>query len=498
MKRGFNMAEDKEFNTFQNIQEKLDYLHKYKLLAATKTDIPKYIYRSKSAIFACEIIGYKANYDTFSITTIDFGNGPHFIHSDYLREMQKGISNLQADAVTPSFIHRQKPAEERKKGKLLSTLPDSYIIFDLETTNLNIYEAEIIQIAALRIQDNEIIDTFCSYVRPNNPIPDSVTKLTGITDLDVCMAPDIETILPKFLEYIGDQCLAGYNIHSYDTNLLFDIAESCFNVSISNDYFDFYLFFKSVIPKAEINGYKLTDIAEYYDIDTSSAHTALTDCNLCLESYKCFIGNKNTSISLENINVINTEFEKRLFLHLQEIIATEELPENSLYLYSNRSNKGDNKNKKISKSICIHEPEYPPIPNSQAILGKNYVILKIIQDNGKVELTIRPMQCQEVSQNLVDVEIKEKVNGKGQTKEFNILFDECHPQLMDYIIKNVFYCLKNYRSSASFSCCSRFTACSDALKCVHENKLYATGCTYRRNLENGRIFYGKNRNIDSQ
>ena len=132
------------------------------------------------------------------------------------------------------------------------------------------------------------------------------------------------------------------------------------------------------------------------------------------------------------------------------------------------------------------------------ILGKNYVILKIIQDNGKVELTIRPMQCQEVSQNLVDVEIKEKVNGKGQTKEFNILFDECHPQLMDYIIKNVFYCLKNYRSSASFSCCSRFTACSDALKCVHENKLYATGCTYRRNLENGRIFYGKNRNIDSQ
>ena len=33
-------------------------------------------------------------------------------------------------------------------------------------------------------------------------------------------------------------------------------------------------------------------------------------------------------------------------------------------------------------------------------------------------------------------------------------------------------------------------------KCVHENKLYSKGCQYRRNLDAGRIFYGKNRNID--
>ncbi len=49
---------------------------------------------------------------------------------------------------------------------------------------------------------------------------------------------------------------------------------------------------------------------------------------------------------------------------------------------------------------------------------------------------------------------------------------------------------------SSFGCCSMFNECSDAKKCVHENKLYSKACMYRRHLDDGRIFYGKNRNID--
>ncbi len=50
-------------------------------------------------------------------------------------------------------------------------------------------------------------------------------------------------------------------------------------------------------------------------------------------------------------------------------------------------------------------------------------------------------------------------------------------------------------SDEQFGCCSRFVECSDAKRCVHPDILFAAACIYRRNLEDGKIFYGKNRNV---
>lgn len=50
-------------------------------------------------------------------------------------------------------------------------------------------------------------------------------------------------------------------------------------------------------------------------------------------------------------------------------------------------------------------------------------------------------------------------------------------------------------ASESFGCCGRYEACSDAKKCIHPDPIMAAACAYKKNLEQGRIFYGKNRNI---
>lgn len=46
-----------------------------------------------------------------------------------------------------------------------------------------------------------------------------------------------------------------------------------------------------------------------------------------------------------------------------------------------------------------------------------------------------------------------------------------------------------------FGCCNDFIRCSDALACLHADNWDYIGCAYRKNLESGRIFYGKNKNI---
>jgi len=47
-------------------------------------------------------------------------------------------------------------------------------------------------------------------------------------------------------------------------------------------------------------------------------------------------------------------------------------------------------------------------------------------------------------------------------------------------------------NSNTFDCCSNYRACSDAKRCVISDRDYSSQCTYRKNLEAGRIFYGKN------
>lgn len=52
--------------------------------------------------------------------------------------------------------------------------------------------------------------------------------------------------------------------------------------------------------------------------------------------------------------------------------------------------------------------------------------------------------------------------------------------------------LYHYEPSEYFGCCGKYNECSDAKKCLHDDQLYSKACYYRKNLEAGNIFYGKN------
>lgn len=55
--------------------------------------------------------------------------------------------------------------------------------------------------------------------------------------------------------------------------------------------------------------------------------------------------------------------------------------------------------------------------------------------------------------------------------------------------------IKSIRVPKTFDICSRYMQCSDARRCVHPDLIHAKECSYKEKLENGIIFYGKNRNV---
>ncbi|MFT7516496.1 MAG: DNA polymerase III epsilon subunit family exonuclease [Myxococcota bacterium] len=111
----------------------------------------------------------------------------------------------------------------------------SYIVFDTETTGMP-PGARIIEIGALKIVDNEIVDTFELLLNPECEIPFNVIRVHGIDNSMVASAPNAAEALPAFFEWIGDMPLVGHNV-SFDAAMLASEAwRAAIRVSKNNTY----------------------------------------------------------------------------------------------------------------------------------------------------------------------------------------------------------------------------------------------------------------------
>jgi DNA polymerase III alpha subunit (gram-positive type) len=92
------------------------------------------------------------------------------------------------------------------------------VIFDLETTGLSPRYHEIIQIAAVRMRHGKINtkERFETYIRPRKGIPGFISELTGITDGEVCDAPEPAVALTAFSRFVGDATLVAHNGRRFD------------------------------------------------------------------------------------------------------------------------------------------------------------------------------------------------------------------------------------------------------------------------------------------
>ena len=186
---------------------------------------------------------------------------------------------------------------------------------------------------------------------------------------------------------------------------------------------------------------------------------------------------------------------------LKSLVEEYELPEGSLYLSDNYGQSGKAKGTIISHTVCIWEPDYPPLPNEKP--GQNKLVMTIIPSRSAsrpddLDINLRRIQEEDLFNKLPkDAEILPQTSSDQATDTVRVRINKNSTGLIEYIRHNTIYCIRGYVSKAArFGCCSSFTACSDARKCVHENKLYSKACIYRDSLDAGRIFYGKNRNID--
>lgn len=107
------------------------------------------------------------------------------------------------------------------------------IVFDLETTGLDLVRDRIIQISYIKVMPDGNEERENLLINPGKNIPQEVTELTGISDDDVKDAPSFKDVAQQLNEKMKNCDFAGYNSNHFDIPML---AEEFLRTGIDFDF----------------------------------------------------------------------------------------------------------------------------------------------------------------------------------------------------------------------------------------------------------------------
>ena len=151
---------------------------------------------------------------------------------------------------------------------------DPLMVVDLETTGLSTENDEIIEIAIMRVEDNQTTK-ISRFVNPGRQIPAFISKLTGITNLDVQDAPDVYVVLEELLPYFEGATLIIQNA-PFDLGFLRPRMRKL-NVKIYNEVIDTVQWARRALPRMRRRGLDYLIRAFKVSIDAKARHRALGD-----------------------------------------------------------------------------------------------------------------------------------------------------------------------------------------------------------------------------
>ena len=178
---------------------------------------------------------------------------------------------------------------------------DAYVVLDLEMTGLSAKSDQIIEIGAVKIRDNSVVETMECLVNPKCKIPTRITELTGITDEMVQSGLERDEAIQALLDFMDGEILVGQNI-TFDYSFLKQWAvnhkrpleaKACDTLKIA----------RVLLPADQPK--KLENLCEYFGIERQREHRALDDA---LETWQIFEKLKELGKTRENAQ---TFFEPR-------------------------------------------------------------------------------------------------------------------------------------------------------------------------------------------
>lgn len=150
------------------------------------------------------------------------------------------------------------------------TLESGLIMLDTETTGLSFHDDSLTQIAAVRIERGEVVDTFNTFVHPPKPIPEHISALTHIYNKDVADAPSPQEAVAQLTHFVGGLPIVAHNAQ-FDKTF---VEGACAHGCVTTRWVDSLALSKIAFPS--FSSHKLEDMARVFGCE-SVTHRADDD-----------------------------------------------------------------------------------------------------------------------------------------------------------------------------------------------------------------------------
>lgn len=270
------------------------------------------------------------------------------------------------------------------------SLGDTFVVFDIETTGFSPVTNRIIEIGAVKVENGQITDRFSTFVNPEVPIPFEIEKLTSINDSMVMDAETIETVLPKFLKFVGDAVLVAHNAN-FDVSFIKENAKRQ-QIAVNFTYVD-----TVGIARMLLTGqakYTLDAVAKTLKISLENHHRAVDDAECTAEIFLKFIEMlaKEEIYTLEAMNDMGkSSVEAIRKLHSFHIIILAKNQTGRINLY-----------RLVSESHLTYFYKRPLIPKSLIMKYREGLILGSACEAGELFRAILDGQNEEQIACIVD------------------------------------------------------------------------------------------------
>ncbi|MDO4604892.1 MAG: exonuclease domain-containing protein, partial [Helcococcus sp.] len=212
-----------------------------------------------------------------------------------------------------------------------------FVVFDIETTGLSNFTDKIIEIGAVKIRNQVIIDKYQRFVNPKEPLSDFTTELTGITNEMVINEKEIHEVLPDFLEFCSDSVLVAQNAE-FDLGFIIQKSNEL-GIDFKPVYVDTLYISRAINP--EFTNHKLGTLATKYKVALKNHHRAIDDAIATGEIFIKMIEEiKDLGYEFNNeINKIKTSMPISHNMNFQNIIyARNKIGLKNLYIIVSKSN----------------------------------------------------------------------------------------------------------------------------------------------------------------
>lgn len=157
---------------------------------------------------------------------------------------------------------------------MMLNLSKPLIIFDLETTGLNLVTDRIVEYSLLKVLPDGSKEVRTQLINPGMPIPPESTRIHGISDEDVADKPLFKDMAAQLYSYIGNADLAGYNSNKFDIPFIIEeFLKAGIDFSLKGRrLIDVQNIFHKMEPRTLKAAYKF-----YCGRDIENAHSAEAD-----------------------------------------------------------------------------------------------------------------------------------------------------------------------------------------------------------------------------